>query len=50
MEKLSIAASIEDKKFIVHCGLSPELKTIEQLQKIMIMRFTDFTEKGFDIK
>ena len=46
MEKLSIAASIEDEKFIVHCGLSPELKTIEQLQKIIRL---DFTEKGFDI-
>jgi len=39
-----IAASVDDKIFIVHGGLSPELKTLEQLQKIM--RPTDIPEEG----
>jgi len=39
-----IAAVIDDKIFIVHGGLSPELKNVEQLQKIM--RPTDIPEEG----
>ena len=41
---LPIAASIDDKIFIVHGGLSPELKTVENLNKIM--RPTDVPEEG----
>ena len=41
---LPIAGSIDDKILIVHGGLSPELKTVDQLQKIM--RPTDVPEKG----
>ena len=41
---LPIAASIDDKIFIVHGGLSPELKSIENLNKIM--RPTDVPEEG----
>ena len=41
---LPIAASIDDKIFIVHGGLSPELKLIENLNKIM--RPTDVPEEG----
>ena len=41
---LPIAASIDDKILLVHGGLSPELKTIEQLKKIM--RPTDVPEEG----
>ena len=39
-----IAAVIDDKIFIVHGGLSPELKNVDQLQKIM--RPTDIPEEG----
>ena len=39
-----IAACVDDKIFIVHGGLSPELKNLEQLQKIM--RPTDIPEEG----
>ena len=41
---LPIAGSIDDKILMVHGGLSPELKTIDQLQKIM--RPTDVPEEG----
>jgi len=41
---LPIAASIDDKIFMVHGGLSPELKTVEQLQKIK--RPTDVPDDG----
>ena len=41
---LPIAASIDDKIFIVHGGLSPELKLVENLNKIM--RPTDVPEEG----
>ena len=41
---LPIAGSIDDKIFMVHGGLSPELKTVDQLQKIM--RPTDVPEEG----
>ena len=41
---LPIAASIDDKIFIVHGGLSPELKSVENLNKIM--RPTDVPEEG----
>jgi serine/threonine-protein phosphatase PP1 catalytic subunit len=41
---LPLAASIDDKIFIVHGGLSPELKLIENLNKIM--RPTDVPEEG----
>ena len=39
-----IAACVDDKIFIVHGGLSPELKNLDQLQKIM--RPTDIPEEG----
>ena len=41
---LPIAASIDDKILLVHGGLSPELKKVEQLQKIV--RPTDIPEDG----
>jgi serine/threonine-protein phosphatase PP1 catalytic subunit len=41
---LPIAGSIDDKILIVHGGLSPELKTVDQLQKIK--RPTDVPEEG----
>ena len=41
---LPLAASIDDKIFIVHGGLSKELKSIENLNKIM--RPTDVPEEG----
>ena len=41
---LPIAASIDDKIFMVHGGLSPELKSVEQLQKIQ--RPTDVPDDG----
>ena len=41
---LPIAGSIDDKILMVHGGLSPELKTVDQLQKIM--RPTDVPEEG----
>ena len=41
---LPIAASIDDKIFLVHGGLSPELKQVEKLNKIM--RPTDVPEEG----
>ena len=41
---LPIAASIDDKIFLVHGGLSPELKNIDDIKKIM--RPTDVPEEG----
>ena len=41
---LPLAASIDDKIFIVHGGLSRELKSVENLNKIM--RPTDVPEEG----
>ena len=41
---MPIAASIDDKILLVHGGLSPELKKVEQLQKIV--RPTDIPEDG----
>ena len=41
---LPIAASIDDKILMVHGGLSPELKTVDQLQKIK--RPTDVPDDG----
>ncbi len=41
---LPIAASIDDKILLMHGGLSPELKSVEQLKKIM--RPTDVPEEG----
>ncbi len=41
---LPIAASIDEKIFLVHGGLSPELKNIDEIKKIM--RPTDVPEEG----
>lgn len=41
---LPIAASIDDKILLVHGGLSPELKKVDQLKQIM--RPTDIPEEG----
>lgn len=41
---LPIAASIDDKILLVHGGLSPELKSVDQLKKIK--RPTDVPEEG----
>jgi serine/threonine-protein phosphatase PP1 catalytic subunit len=41
---LPIAASIDDKILMVHGGLSPELKSVDQLQKIK--RPTDVPDDG----
>ena len=41
---LPMAGSIDDKILLMHGGLSPELKNVEQLKKIM--RPTDVPEEG----
>ena len=41
---LPVAAMIDDKILCMHGGLSPELKTLDQLEKII--RPTDIPEKG----